>query len=397
MKYNFHKSGVLILTILVGQSCIEEFDASFDDFESAIVIEATVTDINEIQQVRLTRTYEFEADGPSAETNANVSVNGGGVVYEFEEVSPGIYNSVLEFAAQSGVAYQLQITTQDGRSYSSSEENLPAAIGLDRVYADRITTDLGQEGVAIFVDSSDESENTRNFRYEYEETYKIIAPDWNNFELKSTGIECGVDVIPKTEQNQVCFATGISNDLILASTANLDENRVERFMVRFMDRNNYIISHRYSIKVRQYTQSNASAAFYNALDQFSSSESLFSESQPGFLAGNVTSDLNQNEKVLGYFDVSSVSEERIFFNYDDLFPGEALPDYVNPCMEIAPMLISQGGARCVLSAMVDANQVSYLDLNEDPPAEQGPYLVVPRECGDCTVLGANVTPEFWTE
>ncbi len=204
-------------------------------------------------------------------------------------------------------------------------------------------------------------------------------------------------MIPKTEQNQVCFSTNFSNDLILASTTDLDENRVERFMVRFMDRSNYIISHRYSIKVRQYTQSNASAAFYNALDQFSSSESLFSESQPGFLAGNVQSDLDQNEKVLGYFDVSSVSEERIFFNYDDLFPGEELPEYINPCREIAPMLISQGGARCVLSAMVDANQVSYLDINEDPPADQGPYLVVPRECGDCTVLGANVAPEFWVE
>ncbi len=158
MKYNYLKAGFLILTIVVGQSCIEEFNASFDEFESAIVIEATITDINEIQQVRLTRTYEFEADGPSAESNANVSVIGGGVVYVFDEVSPGMYNSNQEFAAQSGISYQLNITTQDGRSYSSAEENLPAAIELDRVYADRITTDLGQEGIAIFVDSSDDSE-----------------------------------------------------------------------------------------------------------------------------------------------------------------------------------------------------------------------------------------------
>jgi len=27
----------------------------------------------------------------------------------------------------------------------------------------------------------------------------------------------------------------------------------------------------------------------------------------------------------------------------------------------------------------------------------GPFFVARRECGDCTVLGSNVVPEFWTE
>ena len=30
-------------------------------------------------------------------------------------------------------------------------------------------------------------------------------------------------------------------------------------------------------------------------------------------------------------------------------------------------------------------------------ASEGDYKVVPRICGDCTVLGTNVVPDFWIE
>ncbi|MEM9650220.1 MAG: DUF4249 domain-containing protein [Bacteroidota bacterium] len=379
-------------------SCIDPFDAETGEFVSAIVIDATITDENEQQTVYLSRTYKFEEEGPEAVSGAEVTVveNGTNTI-SFTEVENGEYRSQQPFAAQAGSSYVLNVRTPEGNLYESQSASLPDAVALESVYADRITSDLGQDGIAIFVDSFDASGNSPNFRYEFQETYKIIAPQWNAFDLLSTGIECGVDIIPKTVQNQTCFASNVSNDIILANTANLDENRVQRFMVRFMDRSNYIISHRYSIEVTQYTQSDEAAAYFSALDQFSSTESIFSESQPGFLVGNVFSREDTDEKVLGYFDVSAVDRQRIFFNYSDFFEGEDLPPFVNPCRTIAPMLISQGGARCILSALVDAGQVSYFDVNADPPFEEGPYLVVPRECGDCTVLGSNQTPDFWSE
>lgn len=389
---------ILGLTLLMVSSCVEPFEAETGEFLSAMVVDATITDELDNQTIYLSTTYRFEEEEPTAVTGAQVTVmeNGNNTI-PFTEVAPGEYRSQQAFAAQPGATYALDIRTVDGKSYQSQTAMLPNAVALDSVYADRIISDLGEDGVAIFVDSFDPSGDSPNFRYEFEETYKIISPEWNAFELFSTGIECGVDVIPKTVQNQVCFATNISSDIILASTANLEENRVQRFMVRFMGRSNYILSHRYSIEVTQYTQSDEAAAYYGALDQFSSTESLFSDSQPGFLIGNVFAEEDPDEKILGYFDVSAVARKRIFFDYVDFYAGEPLPPWVNPCREIAPKLISQGGARCILSAMVEANQVSYLNVNEDPPFEEGPYFVVPRECGDCTVLGTNQRPAFWTE
>lgn len=306
----------------LASSCVEPYEVDSGEFLSALVIDATITDEMGRQAIYLTNTYGFEEE-PEMVSGASVRVieNESNEIL-FTETNPGEYRSQQEFAAQPGSSYALKITTRDGSSYSSQSASLPQAVALDSVYADRITSDLGEDGIAIFVDSFDATGNSQNFRYEYQETYKIIAPEWNDFDLLSTGIECGVDVIPKTVQNRICFASDRSTDIILTNTANLNENRVQRFMVRFMDRNNYIISHRYSIEVTQYTQSNDAASYFSSLDQFSSTESIFSESQPGFLVGNVFSEENQDEKVLGYFEVSAVSKKRIFFNYDDFYPGK---------------------------------------------------------------------------
>lgn len=191
-------------------------------------------------------------------------------------------------------------------------------------------------------------------------------------------------------EEQVCFNTEISNNIILTDTNDLEEDRVERFMVRFIDRDNFIISHRYSILVRQFVQSFEAYTFFETLRNFTGSESLFSGIQPGFLIGNVFSDQEPSEKVSGYFDVASVAEERIFFNYDDFFPGEDLPPYINSCQPVSPPFL-------VVVSQVREEVVKFFDLNPAPNILQGPYFVVPRECGDCTVIGESAAPEFWIE
>ena len=274
---------------------------------------------------------------------------------------------------------------------------MPASAPLERIYAERTFKSFGEEGVGIFVDSFDPLGNSRNYRYLYEETYQIIAPFWNDTAMLSTGVECGVDLIPREAEERVCYNTELSADLIITDTNGFEEDRVERFLVRFINRNNFIITHRYSILVKQFIQNNQAYSFFETLQEFSGSQSLFSETQVGFLNGNMSSDIDDNEKVLGYFDVASVSEMRIFFDYEDLFPGEAPPPYVSNCIESSPPLVSEGGARCVLAPQVETNIVRYVRPNDDPIVGEGPYVVVARECGDCTALGQIEIPEFWTE
>lgn len=211
-----------------------------------------------------------------------------------------------------------------------------------------------------------------------------------------SGMGCGVDLTTREQDERVCYNTELSKNLIFTDTNGFDEDRVSRFMVRFINRNNFIISHRYSILVKQLIQSDAAFSYFETLQEFSGSESLFSDTQVGFLNGNVFSDTDSNEKVLGYFDVASVSESRIFFNYEDLFPNEPLPPYVNPCIESAPALVTPQG-ECLLVRLVVDNTIRYVADNSSGGPGPGPYVVVNRVCGDCTTIGELAVPEFWTE
>jgi hypothetical protein len=393
-------TGSMGCVIIAGlNSCVETFVAEMETVESALVIDATITDEVKVQEITLGRSFAIEAGGPHAESNASVSIiDSQGGTYAFNEASPGIYHSETAFAAQQGHNYQLFVTTSQGSSYTSEPVLLTPKAEFEELYAVRTTNDGGQEGVAIRVNSSGVSGGARNYRYEYAETYNIIAPDWTPDDLIADPEEaCGVLVGTIESDEQICYTTDMSNTIILTETNGFDEDRVKGFTVRFINRNNYIISHRYSVLVRQLVQSEAAYTFFETLNEFSGSESLLSETQPGFLEGNVFSTEDESEKVLGYFDVATVTERRIFFNYDDFFPGEALPPYADPCNVSAPVLTRGVPPVCVLSSIVKNNGARFVAENGAPATGEGPYLIVPRVCGDCTALGTIEVPPFWVE
>ncbi|GAB5400205.1 MAG: hypothetical protein Aureis2KO_17900 [Aureisphaera sp.] len=387
--------------MLLLQGCVEEIDFNTATLESALVVEATLTNELKQQQIRLSRTYEFEEEGPTAESGAIVSLDTSNGAIVFEESSiPGLYTSTSEFAAQANIDYQLRIATSDGKSYTSTPTQMVAEIPIDNLYAERVTTDFGDDGVSIFVDSFDPTGSADYFRYEYEETYKIIAPLWNSTSMiEVTDPPCGVMLGIRKQEERICYNTVASTDVNLVSTSGLSESRVQRHLVRFLDEDNYIISHRYSILVRQYVQSLEAYTYFRLLDELSGSESLFSQNQPGFFEGNIRSETKAEEKVVGFFEVSSVSERRLYFNYVDFYPGEPLPPYPSGCTEFAPEPATLVPGVCgPLVIGIRRNELRYIRLNDMPnEAFPGPFFVVARACGDCTALGTNSVPDFWVD
>ena len=392
------------LSAMIVHGCIEEFQPRTENFESALVIEATITNELKRHEIRISRTFRLESNVPNPESGAVVKIveEGTATEYDFEETDPGKYLSRVAFEARPNELYTLEITTSDGRAYASEPTGLTPTSTIDELYAERITNDNGVEGMTIFVDSFDPTGNSGFYRYEYEETYKVIAPEWNPVALAPAPDdeefdECDVILVAGNPEEEVCFASATSNSIIITSTESLDSDRVVRFPVRFINRDNYIISHRYSILVRQFVQSTRAHTFFRTLQDFSGTESLFTDTQPGFFNGNVFSKDDGDENVLGYFDVASVTERRLFFNYEDFFPGEDLPPYERSCEPLAPLLVNTDGV-CVLRGAVESNGVRYFLENTNPETEDdSPYLVVPRACGDCTALGSIEVPDFWVE
>lgn len=383
----------LLLSILL-TSCTETYVLQTDTYEEALVIEATITNELKKQEIKLSKTAKLEDDGVAIETGATVSIKDDlGAIYTFKEDN-GIYLSENAFQAVPNRTYTLEIKTKDGKIYQSSNETVTTANEIEDITSEVVTDRKEGRGVQIRVHSYDPGNTSKYYRYEYEETYKIIAPDYRQEKAVVTGPRT-IELQPNDPNTRICYSTKASNDIILNTTTDLQEDRVN-FPVRFISDQNYIISHRYSIFVKQYVQNLASYTFRKTMKEISSSASVLSPKQPGFVNGNIKCISHTDQKAIGFFEVSSVSSKRIFFNYTDLFPGENLPPYYTDCQEDEYNFCFSGVSipPCRGAILIDRIKVNALKYKYS--IEGTNYFMVPVECGDCTSFSSNIIPSFWT-
>ncbi|MEO0570934.1 MAG: DUF4249 domain-containing protein, partial [Bacteroidota bacterium] len=130
--------------------------------------------------------------------------------------------------------------------------------------------------------------------------------------------------------------------------------------------------------------------------------------------GNITESNGTMGSVIGFFDIASVSKKRLFFNYTDLYPNDPLPPFPFECGPLTarethisycyvPPPPGEIADPCPLSIVegIDQGLFVYYDDNSErligDPICISDYIYVAAPCGDCTVMGSNVVPEFWTE
>lgn len=396
----------IILASVLG--CTTPYQYQTNGFEDAIVIEATITDQYKNQEIKLSRTYKLEEKTPTFESKAIVFVTDDiGNKYDFKETGE-LYVSLNQFQASPGRQYQLHIRTSNGRSYISTTEKLPQQTKIDKLEA-KAATKNGVIGAEITVNSTDPTNNSRYYKYEYEETYKIIAPKWYYQKAVSVFFAPGsnpkgrVDFIDRKEEARVCFSSRKSNELILTNTNQLAQDRVTDFPVRFISSKDPIIRNRYSILVKQYVQNLAAHTFFETLKEISNTGSILSQTQPGFFYGNINPVDNPGEKVIGYFDVSSYSEKRLFFNFTEVLPGQLIPPYQYDCpVPIPDSEVENFVFTYCFSPIPECKGNLILDLLSSGtrtyfPVENGDYILYPLECGDCTSFSSNIKPSFWID
>lgn len=379
-----------LLLAIICNSCTETYPLLTNTYEEAIVVEATLTNELKTQEIKITKTSRFEDTQIQVEKGAVVVVKDNqNNEYAFEE-SNGVYKSKTAFQILPATTYTLEIKTTDGKIYESSPETLTTVSPIQSVVPTLTTNKDNVTGIQINVTSYDAARTSKYYRYEYEESYKIIAPRWSPYKAVTTGPE-SVAVIPNSPDTRICYSTKKSSDIILFNTNDLTEDRVD-LPIRFIEEDNYIIGNRYSILVKQYVESLAAYTFHKTMRDIASSASILSPKQPGVIAGNIKCISDSNTKVIGYFDVVSVSEQRIFFNYNDFFPGKPAP-YFDLCNDI-PFLFCFRGDECNGESMIyniDSNLMSYISNSGNS------YIFTPVECGDCTSFSSNIIPPFWTE
>jgi hypothetical protein len=392
----------LLLLCFIINSCTEPYALQTNSYDEAIVIEATITNELKNQQIKISKTYRFEENGPTSETGAIVYITDNvGNQYDFEE-KDGVYVSIIPFQAVPEREYRLSVTTKDGKAYTSRNEILTPVNEIASITANIAEKDKVR-GVQINVNSFDPTGKSRFYRFEYEETYKIVAPNYNKLQIFAVGPQ-KVDFKLRTVDVKTCFTSKKSLDIILTSTNDLAEDRVN-YPIRFIADNDPVIAQRYSILVRQYVQNLAAYTYFETLKKTAGSESILSQNQPGFFYGNIKSMDNSNEKVIGFFEVSSVSQKRIFFNYYDIFPGEKRPPYFYECEEQTfpfcfPVVTPSSCKGNELIGALKLNGLTLVggDFGENPNSQfDDIYTMVPSPCGDCTTFSSTLKPLFWID
>lgn len=389
---------IFVFVALITASCVDPYQLETNSFEEVLVIEATLTNELKQHQVKITKTYKLEEAVPSIATNANVSVIdnlGNSYNYSFAN---GVYLSNEIYQAEANRSYKLRVEN-NGQIYESALETLNESKPIESITT-TIETKNGDRGVQLRVNSFDANGNSKYYRFDYEETYKIIAPYWSENVATvilddSPGMSTGDEIVisPRTYEARTCYSSVKSTELIGTSTIGLSEDRIQEFPIRFIKVTDPIIKHRYSINVKQYVQSLAAYTFYKTLAELSAAgENIFSQNQPGFFYGNIKSVATPAEKVIGFFEVSGMSEKRIFFNFEDVFPNDNPPPYFYPCeiYQYNSTVFGPGdnqGAN-LRSALFSGTGIFY---SSNFPI----YSLVKPECGDCTTFSSNVIPPFW--
>lgn len=394
---------VSFLTVLIiGFSCVEQIDIETSNDDAVLVVDALITDELKFHEVMLSNSYDLNSENGLAETNASVNISdSNNNSYEFEEVSPGVYRSKQEFKAERNVDYELIINTQSGKEYRSQPSGFRSTSRLDNINVKRETEDDGLDYFNIYASGTISSGDAGYFRYEYEETYKIVAPYWSDSTIAIINDEFpNIEVALVNKNNtlgQVCYGFNSSNDIIQVETMGLNNDVINDFRVRSVSIANPIVSHRYSILVKQYSQSLEAYNYFSTLKKLSLNESVFSNSQPGFLKGNLYGATDESNKVIGYFEVSSVSSKRLFFNFLEYYPEHFMRYFVDCTIE-APAIIDDRTVSSPLIDLIRSNDMTFYDINPSPSESlPGPFLIVNKDCGDCSAFGTTERPSYWID
>ena len=374
------------LICLLGYACIEPFDVKSISYDKLLVVEGHISNLNRPQQIKLSRTSTLNERVFIPETEASVEVKGGsGEQFQFNEVSPGVYESA-SFAGNVGEGYTLSITTSNGRKYQSEKVILKDVPPIGKIQAEFVTTP--QRGIQISIDTEDPLNKTHFYRWNYKETYEVHAPYPSNYWLPP-GMDSAVWRFDRVDQ---CWVSDSLQEILIRSTRGQTQDKVIAFPIRFIPEDSYILGVKYSMLVQQYSLSEQAYNYWENTKIFNETQGSLADVQPGTLISNIIGVTDPSETVLGYFDASAVAEQRVFFNYKDFKDaGFEPPEFRSWCLDIAPIYV----VVTEIGPFMETHGEDYAIWDAIGFWPTGQLELFPTKCCDCRDVGTNIKPDFW--
>src|SRR5690606_400950 len=146
----------------------------------------------------------------------------------------------------------------------------------------------------------------------------------------------------------------------------------------------------YSILVRQYVIDAEAYGFFRAILENNHDNGSLFDKQLGAVSGNMSAAEDSEETVLGFFEVSGVSEQRKFFKFHDLDRRFPMPVQEFPCPYVHTINTVDSLEFYVKGRGLDIIGAEYKD---------GEFIgrLAPKYCTDCRFRGPSIKPDFWID
>jgi hypothetical protein len=327
--------------LVAAASCIDPFIPNIKGSKSLLVVEGLITNLNSSYTIKLHRTTTDESSTPQGVPDANVYiVDGDGIKTHLQNYGTGNYktDSTL-FTGIVGKKYTLQILTSDGKEYKSEESTMIPVAGIDSVYyekGEQISNTQGEllTGIKILLNSADATGMNRYFRWTFEEVWKLLMPFPQQYiyhHIKDSTFS--FESVPVVKD--LCWKRNQSTEISINSIIPGGADYINKQLIQFIapvksDR----LTKQYSILIKQYSVSEKEYDFWSNLKKVSEAGGDIFGSQPYKVISNIHNVNDINEMVLGYFEVSAVSQKRIYITAHELDKLD-LPHYSTDCVEIA--------------------------------------------------------------
>lgn len=380
--------------ILVGFfSCIDSFDLVSISDQSSIVIDAAITDEAKSHLIQLSESYPVDTilNKPIIGAQVWIMDQDGNREDLNSGEEPGDYLTSATFRAEPDHQYTLHVILPGGEKLISRPEQLPSPVTMDHIYGKYITVPSENEngfdrGVQIFVDASGTGTETTRLRYNWTETYEVRAPYVAPFVFD---YDIQMPVIREDEVH-ICYRTIQGTELILTSTEGLSENKALEIPIKFINQNSQQLVNLYSILIQQFSVSTDAYRYYRHLEDINEGSGSLSDKQVGTIPGNISSDDKPEKLILGYFEVSRVNEERIFFTSEEFEPyGFEKAEYPF----CGPHFIDTLSTAALVNRYVNLGR-RYGILQKITDFS---WQICSTRCSDCKEYGTYEKPQFWPE
>ena len=375
----------LIVTALPAclSACVEPYQPSVSaDAGDILVVDGSINGSTNSATVKLTRAVALtSADDPMPETNASISIEefeGGS--FPLTEEGAGTYE-VLGLPLTFEKKYAIKIQTQNGKIYQSEYVQLYETPAIDSV-----TWRVEGAGLAILVNTHNESSNSRLYKWNFEETWQYSSVFTSSLIIK------GDEVLFRMPSELInnCWSSAPSNTILVGSTKRLTSNSVRDFPLTYLPEGSVKISKTYTILVKQRSLSEEGYTYWQNLRKSTQNVGGLFDPLPAQVKGNITCITDPTEPVLGYFDASSVNEQRIFIHSRDI--PENIGGYRgNRACEMDTVLNED-----IFTELYSDLIISTYSINGNPVPIG--YLTSPVDCADCRLQGGTTDkPAYWQE